>query len=60
MIAAGNNPISPPNCHPERSLAKSGANRQTESKDLAFACSATAGEGNFRELVRFVGDRNTQ
>jgi len=39
-------------CHPERSLAVSKANRQTESKDPVAAESATGTSGNFRIEIR--------
>ena len=43
-------------CHPERSLAVSEANRQTQSKDPVFADSDTDFEGNFRIVIRFFDE----
>jgi hypothetical protein len=40
-------------CHPERSLAESEANRQTQSKDPYQRDTALANERNFRIAVRF-------
>ena len=46
-------------CHPERSLARSEASRQTESKDLVCSADASA-EASFRVVVRFFDDRETE
>jgi hypothetical protein len=40
-------------CHPERSLAKSEANRPTESKDPVRPDSCTCHARNFRIVIRF-------
>ena len=50
----------PKPCHPERSLAMSEANRQTESKDLAHSGSCTSDERNFRIAVRFFDEHETE
>lgn len=47
-------------CHPERRLAVSEATRQTESKDLAPSGSCTGEESNFRIVIRFFDDRETE
>ena len=47
-------------CHPERNLAKSEANRQTESKDLVLLDSATGTAGNFRIVVRFLDEHDLE
>jgi len=46
--------------HPERSLADSESNRQTQSNDLVFAKSATADKINFRTAIRFFDEHNTE
>ena len=46
----------PDPCHPERSLAESAANRQTQSKDPAFSGSCTGDDRNFRIAVRFLDE----
>ena len=50
----------PNSCHPERSLAKSEANRQTESKDPVFACSGIGDAGGFRIAVRFFDEQGAE
>jgi hypothetical protein len=40
-------------CHPERSLAESEANCQTQSKDPVPAATSTGAAGNFRIVIRF-------
>jgi len=53
--------LSPPNgCHPERSLAESEGNRQTESKDPYRAEAAGFKAGNFRVIVRFFDEQETE
>ena len=47
-------------CHPERSLAESEANRQTQSKD---PCCTGVLEGtavSFRIVIRFLDEQNTE
>ena len=47
-------------CHPERSLAKSEATRQTESKD-PYNLPATRGDArSFRIAIRFFDDHDTE
>ena len=43
-------------CHPERSLAVSNANRQTQSKDPYHADAAADVTGNFRVEIRFYDE----
>jgi hypothetical protein len=47
-------------CHPERSLAKSEANRQTQSKDPAQAVAATGKARNFRIAIRFFNEQGAE
>ncbi len=47
-------------CHPERSLAESEANRQTQSKDPVFASVTTGPEGNSRAVVRFFDEHEAE
>ena len=47
-------------CHPERSLAKSEANRQTQSKDPVFACSVIGEARSFRIAVRFFDEQGAE
>ena len=47
-------------CHPERSLAESEANRQTQSKDPAPAEGATGNAGNFRIVIRFHDEQGVE
>ena len=47
-------------CHPERSLAKSEAIRQTESKDPMTEEGTTGDARNFRTVVRFFDDHDTE
>jgi hypothetical protein len=51
-------PLKP--CHPERSLAESEANRQTQSKDLVPSGGGVATERNFRIVVRFFDERKAE
>ncbi len=46
-------------CHPERSLAESEANCQTQSKDPYQSVTASGQEKNFRITIRFQ-DRELQ
>lgn len=50
----------PYTCHPERSLAVSEANRQTQSKDLLFAEGGTGDAGSFRIEVRFFDEQGME
>ncbi len=43
-------------CHPERSLAESEANRQTQSEDPYQRDAACATESNFRIVIRFFDE----
>jgi hypothetical protein len=43
-------------CHPERNLAESGANRQTQSKDPYQRDTARGNERTFRIVVRFFDE----
>jgi hypothetical protein len=43
-------------CHPERSLARSEANRQSQSKDPVRAGSTTGNEESFHIVIRFSDD----
>jgi hypothetical protein len=53
--------LSPPNgCHPERSVAESEANRQTQSKDPYRAEAAGCKAGNFRIIIRFFDEQETE
>ncbi len=47
-------------CHPERSLAKSEANRQTQSKDPCRARTAVANAANFRVEIRFFDEQGAE
>lgn len=47
-------------CHPERSLLKSEANHQTQSKDPVFTRSGVGSCENFRIAVRFFDDRDKE
>ena len=47
-------------CHPERSLAESEANRQTESKDPVIATSGRGRARSFRVLVRFFDEQGAE
>ncbi|HEY6372736.1 MAG TPA: hypothetical protein VIX37_19315 [Candidatus Sulfotelmatobacter sp.] len=55
-------PLSTPRtpCHPERSLAESGAKRQTQSKDLAPSGAGTATEVNFHIVIRFFDEHEAE
>jgi hypothetical protein len=46
--------------HPERSLAKSAAILQTESKDLMSVGGATGDARNFRIVIRFYDEHDTE
>ena len=46
-------------CHPERSLAESEANRQTQSKDLVFVGGGNGAE-SFRIAVRFFDEQGAE
>jgi hypothetical protein len=48
------------NCHPERSLAESEANRQMQSKDPALAVIAAGQARNFRVVVRFYDEQGIE
>lgn len=47
-------------CHPERSLAKSEANRQTESKDPCNLGMAWGQAASFRIAVRFFDEQGAE
>jgi hypothetical protein len=47
-------------CHPERSLAKSEANRQTQSKDPVPLAANTGLEGIFRVVIRFFDEKDAE
>ncbi len=47
-------------CHPERSLAESKANRQTQSKDPAPVVATTGEARNFRIVIRFHDEQGTE
>ncbi|HKF05717.1 MAG TPA: hypothetical protein VKB49_25580 [Candidatus Sulfotelmatobacter sp.] len=47
-------------CRPERSLAKSEAIRQTESKDPYNLNTGSGDPGNFRIAIRFFDDHDTE
>lgn len=47
-------------CHPERSLAESEANRQAQSKDPCRARTAEANAENFRVVIRFFDEHQTE
>lgn len=47
-------------CHPERSLAESEANRQTQSKDPVPAVAVTGNARNFRIMVRCYDERGAE
>ena len=47
-------------CHPERSLAESAANRQTQSKDPVPADSGTGNARSFRIAIRFFDEREAE
>ncbi len=47
-------------CHPERSLAESEANRQTESKDPYDPDTSRSTEANFRVVVRFFDEHEAE
>ena len=47
-------------CHPERSLVKSEANRQTESKDPYDLGAAWGQAGSFRIAVRFFNEQGAE
>ena len=47
-------------CHPERSLATSEANRQTESKDPYHSDTTGVAERNFCVVVRFFDEREAE
>jgi hypothetical protein len=50
----------PKGCHPERGLAESEANRQTQSKDPYRAEADGFKAGNFRVVVRFFDNHETE
>jgi hypothetical protein len=47
-------------CHPERSLAESKANRQTESKDPYYPDTSRSTDANFRIVVRFFDEHEPE
>ncbi|GEM_PF-4261484 len=47
-------------CHPERSLARSEANRQTNSKDPVRTGATEYGDGNFHIVIRFFDEHDTE
>ncbi len=47
-------------CHPERSLVASEANRQAQSKDPVRTDSGTGTARNFRIVVRFFDERESE
>jgi uncharacterized DUF497 family protein len=47
-------------CRPERSLAESEANRQTQSKDPYHRNTARGNEKNFRVVVRFFNEHEAE
>ncbi len=47
-------------CHPERSLAMSEANRQAESKDPYRGDTTRGDEGNFRIVIHFFDEHETE
>jgi hypothetical protein len=47
-------------CHPERSLAQSEAKRQTQSKDPVPAHSGADNNGNFRIVIHFLDEHDTE
>jgi len=47
-------------CHPERSLAESEANCQTQSKDPVPAATSTGAAGNFRIVIRFFDEHEAE
>ena len=47
-------------CHPERSLAVSAANRQTQSKDPMFADTGNGTDRTFRIAIRFFDEHKLE
>jgi hypothetical protein len=52
--------MTPNYCHPERRQARSEASRQTESKDPLLDAKIRSNAGNFRVVVRFFDDHETE